>query len=76
MSSILTIQADTEKFRKRQYENSNYTQIKFPKKVKKIMNPTKPVSLKSSIKKLCGWDEQNWGTLSGLGSICLSHKTL
>ena len=34
MSNILTIQADTEKFRKRQYENSNYTQIKFPKKAK------------------------------------------
>ena len=34
MSVHLTIQPDTEKFRKRQFENSSFTQIKFPKKPK------------------------------------------
>lgn len=34
MSAHLTIQPDTEKFRKRQFENSSFTQIKFPKKAK------------------------------------------
>ena len=34
MSNFITIQPDTEKLRKRQFENSNYTQIRFPKKPK------------------------------------------
>ena len=40
MKSSITIQPDTEKFRKRQYENSNYAQIKFPKKPKFTKIPT------------------------------------
>ena len=34
MSAHLTIQPDTEKFRKRQFENSSFAQIRFPKKPK------------------------------------------